>query len=388
MSEGRSDTGAPLRALVVTTFLVYFGWGMTSPVLPLFGRSVGASEAATGLLVAAFAVASFSFDIIGGRVSDRIGARRAAVGGAGLITISSVLAGFAPGFGALLLARLLTGVGSAFYVTTAMNIIARTTLPERMGRSMSTYQGAILTGVALGPAAGGLITEVAGLRLPFFAYAACATACTVMAARTLPVRLPPPAAATVGGMGLLLRDPAFLTGLAVAFVVFVVRAGVTSTAVPLFANEGLRLSRGWVGGALTLSAVSNLLWLPHAGRLADRYPRKLAATVGLVAGLVGLSLLAVSSIPALFAAMLVLGVATAYAGVTPAAIVTDVAPPAQSGTALGLYRMAVDGASIVAPISAGVIAGSVGYRGVFLAFLLPLVLALVAVLRLRDTRQG
>src|SRR5918997_3997612 len=97
-SSVQGGRGSPLRALVATTFLIYFGWGLTTPVLPLFGRELGAGEAAVGLLVAAFSIASFCFDIVGGRVSDRVGARRAAAGGALLVATGSVLAGFAPGY--------------------------------------------------------------------------------------------------------------------------------------------------------------------------------------------------------------------------------------------------------------------------------------------------
>jgi MFS family permease len=186
----------------------------------------------------------------------------------------------------------------------------------------------------------------------------------------------------------LLRDAAFLTALAVAFVVFVIRAGVTSTSVPLFAHEELGLSRGMVGIALTCSAASNLLWLPHAGRLADLRPRRVAVVLGLTAALAGLALLSVSNgLVLLLVAMFVLGIATAYAGVTPAAIIADVAPPARSGMALGTYRMAVDGASVLAPLCAGLIAAAAGFHGVFLAFMAPLALVLLAGLRLRDTRR-
>jgi MFS family permease len=386
-SEQASST---LRALVVVTFFIYFGWGVIAPVLPLFGRDLGASEPAIGVLVAAFASASFCFDITGGQISDRLGARRTAVSGAVLVAAASVLGGLAPNYWVLLLSRLLSGVGSAFYVTTAMNIIARTTAQDRMGRSMSAYQGAILSGVALGPAVGGFMTQYIGVRAPFLVAGSLVAVCTVVAWRTLPVRLPVPEhiAGERPPFSRLLRNGAYLTALAVAFVVFVIRSGVTSTSVPLFATEDLGLSRGMVGVALTVSAASNLLWLPHAGKLADQRHRRVTVVVGLLAALAGLALLAVSSgVVLLLVAMFVLGIATAYAGVTPAAIITDVAPPAQSGMALGTYRMAIDGASVAAPVSAGIIADLSGFHGVVLAFMLPLALVLLVSLRLRDTRR-
>lgn len=390
-STAHGGRGSPLRVLAATTFLIYFGWGLTTPVLPLFGRELGAGEAAVGLLVAAFSIASFCFDIVGGRVSDRVGARRAAAGGALLVAVGSVLAGFAPGYAVLLLSRFVTGIGSAFYVTSAMNVLSRTTAPERMGRTMSVYQGSILTGVAIGPAVGGLVTEVTGFRLPFLLYGVCALVCMTVAWRALPPRLLRPRPGAVGGesFSLVLRDRAFLVALAVAFAVFIMRAGVTNTAVPLYADEQLGLSQVLVGLALTVSALSNLAWLPFAGRLADRCPRRIATLLGLAVALAGLALLAADTGPAgLYAAMVLTGASTAFAGVTPAAIISDVAPPAQSGTALGAYRMAVDGASVLAPLSAGAIAEAAGYRSVFLFFMLPLALVLAACTRLRDTRRS
>jgi MFS family permease len=208
--------------------------------------------------------------------------------------------------------------------------------------------------------------------------------------RTLPIRLPRPPARGGGGdrFGAVLRDGAFITALAVAFAVFIMRSGVTNTTVPLYADEDLGLSQALIGLALTVSAIANLVWLPSAGRLADRRPRRLATVLGLVLALAGLGLLAAGSGPiGLYVAMLLTGTSTAFAGVTPAAIISDVAPPAHSGTALGMYRMAVDGASVLAPVSAGILAETAGYRAVFLTFMAPLALVLMASAMLRDTRR-
>src|SRR5215207_2158804 len=216
---------SPLRPLAVTTFLIYFGWGVIAPILPLFGRDLGAGDGEVGLLVAAFGVASFSFDLVGGRVSDRVGARRAAVLGAALVAGSSFLGGVAPNLGVLLVSRLLSGAGSAFYVTSAMNVLARTTAAEQMGRAMSVYQGAILAGAALGPAAGGALTQFAGSRPPFIVYGLTALLCVAVAWRTLPARLPRPAGGPGAGASVarLFRDGAFVTALAIAVSDYVMR---------------------------------------------------------------------------------------------------------------------------------------------------------------------
>ena len=392
MEAGSPRTGSPLRPLIVVTFCLYFGFGLTMPVLPLFARDLGASGAIVGLTVAAFGIASFSFDLAGGRLSDRVGVRRAAAGG-GLIVLCSALVGWAaPNVWVLLLARLATGAGSAIYVTTAMNVLARTTPPDRMGRSMGAYQSALQLSIAVGPVAGGALAEALGFRPVFLLHAAIAGAGVLVCLRALPRALPRPepryGEGAAGGFSEVLRDGAFQTALAVAFVVFILRAGVSSTAVPLYAHEELGLSRGRVGLALALTALSNLIFLRHAGRLADRRPRAVAILVGLAATLLGLGLLAFWQTElGLYVAMVVVGCATAYAGVTPAVVITDVTPPAHSATAMGLYRMAIDSGNVAGPVAAGVLVGSAGTANAFLLMSLPALLTLAATFRQRDTRR-
>src|SRR5437660_479948 len=82
------------------------------------------------------------------------------------------------------------GVGSALYVTAAMNILARTTPAPRMARAMSLYQGAIMTGTAFGPTIGGLLGHAFSFRTPLYGYAALALLCAIISALALPSRLP------------------------------------------------------------------------------------------------------------------------------------------------------------------------------------------------------
>lgn len=384
--------GAPLRWLALVTFAIYLGWGIVNPVLPLYAAGFGVGSLAVGVLVASFSVTSFGFDLYGGRLSDRYGARRMACGGALLVAASSVAAGAAPNFGLLLLSRALTGAGSALYVTAAMNILARTAAPGQMARAMSAYQAALMAGVGFGPLLGGVLGSAFNYRVPLFAYAGLAALCAAFSARTLPGRLPTAAALAGNGAGQreapLLRDGAFLTAVALAAAVFVVRAGVLSTLVPLFAKERLHFSGGLIGLALTIAALVNVVVLPHVGRFADRRHRRVAVLVGLGAGLVGLLLLtAPANAAALFASMVALGVCTGYAGVAPAAIIADVAPPGRSGTAMGLYRMGVDFGSVAGPLCAGQLIAVSSYPVAFAAMAVPVALMVPLALRLRDTRR-
>ena len=155
----------------VASMVLMLGAGIISPVLPLYATEFGVSYAGAGALVSAFALGRFFFDYLGGALADRVPARWMAGGGAALTAVASLLCGTAQSYPMLIVYRALEGVGSAFYVTTAMAFITRTVTPAQMGRTMGFYQGMLLLGVSLGPGLGGYIAHVAGRRAPFFAYA-------------------------------------------------------------------------------------------------------------------------------------------------------------------------------------------------------------------------
>jgi MFS family permease len=76
--------------------------------------------------------------------------------------------GLAWGFGALLMARCLVGVGEASYAVVTPSLISDLYPPERRGRAMATFYAAIPLGSALGFVLGGLIGESHGWRTAFF----------------------------------------------------------------------------------------------------------------------------------------------------------------------------------------------------------------------------
>ncbi|MFN8556482.1 MAG: MFS transporter [Dehalococcoidia bacterium] len=263
-----------------------------------------------------------------------------------------------------------------------------------MGRAMSAYQGGLLLGTGFGPSVGGFVAGALGFRAPFVLYLAMAAVSVVISLAVLPDRLPERPARATGsepapGFAAVARDGAFQTALAVAFVVFILRIGVSGTAVPLYASDTLGLSRALVGLAVTVWALSNFAFLFHAGRLADRRPRGVAISVGLTLTLLALGMLgAWRHVAGLYLGMVLLGAATAYAGVTPAALIADVTPPAHTATAMGLYRMAIDFGIVAGPIAAGLLTDAAGSARTFYVLAVPALLVLLPALRLRDTRRA
>ena len=102
----RSDnTRSPLAVIFFTVFLDLLGFGLVIPILPLYAKTMHASDFQTGVLLAIYSVMQLFFSPILGRLSDRTGRRP--------ILIISILGScgsqlgyaLAPSFGWLLVAR-------------------------------------------------------------------------------------------------------------------------------------------------------------------------------------------------------------------------------------------------------------------------------------------
>jgi len=64
-----------LLVVFLTVFIDLIGFGIVLPLLPLYGKSYGASGIELGLLMASYSAMQFLFAPAWGRLSDRIGRR-------------------------------------------------------------------------------------------------------------------------------------------------------------------------------------------------------------------------------------------------------------------------------------------------------------------------
>src|SRR5215471_2346109 len=127
------------------------GFGSVVPVLPLYARSFGVSQAAIGLAIAVYGLARFLVAVPVGQLSDRLG-RRPALALGGLITAAGNLLGaYAPNYPTFVGARFVAGVGAAFVLTAGQIVLADITTPAVRGRAMAVYQGTFLFAVGIGP---------------------------------------------------------------------------------------------------------------------------------------------------------------------------------------------------------------------------------------------
>src|SRR5215510_2892994 len=171
----------------------------------------------------------------------------------------------------------------------------------------------------------------------------------------------------------------------VSGICYFLSIGVVIPAIPRYVKhrlDGSSLAVGIVVGALFVGAV---ILRPVAGRIGDRYGRKLLVIGG--AATVGVSMLfyaAANSIPTLVGARILTGVGEAAFFVGAATMITDLAPVERRGEAVSYWSVAVYGGLAFGPALGELVRGHDRYT---LAWLVAAGFAFLAALLGLATRE-
>ncbi|MBM7808898.1 MFS family permease [Geodermatophilus bullaregiensis] len=376
--RGRGIDGLPreVGVLAVVAFAVALGFGIVAPAIPLFARSFGVGTTAVGLAVSAFAFFRFVSAFGGGALVERLGERVVLATGLAVVAVTTGLAGLATSFPVFLWLRAAGGVGSAMFTVAALALLLRVAPAASRGRAAATYQGGFILGGIVGPAAGGLLTEVSP-RLPFFLYAASLLVAGVVAL----VLLRPSAIERAAGPAGVPGDPgsgpvplrsalrsrayvaALVTNLGVGWVLF----GVRNSLVPIYVIEELGRSAAWAGAGLLAGSAAQALALLRSGRLADTWGRRPSLVLGTATGTAALALLALPPATGVFLlSMATYGLAAALLASVPAALVGDVSP-VRGGRVVAVFQMSADLGAVAGPLVAGWLTDVASYQVAFAA---------------------
>lgn len=191
-----------LCAMSVLQFFIAVDVTVVNIALPSIGADLGVSGRSLTWVVVGYTIAGGGLLMFGGRLSDLWGRRRVLLAGTTLFGAASLLAGLAPSFAILVLARLLQGVGEAIALPAAMGTIVLI-FPEgpRRSRALSVWAAVASCGLVLGFVLSGTITAHLGWRwtflisVPFILVVVGATLVLVRADRpvaraSVPVDLP------------------------------------------------------------------------------------------------------------------------------------------------------------------------------------------------------
>jgi DHA1 family multidrug resistance protein-like MFS transporter len=369
-----------LNLSLVSGFVI-LGISIVSPVLPQYALSFSIPVALIGWVISAFALARMFMDVPAGFLADRFGRKINMMVGLILIILSSVGAGLASSYSWLILARIVEGVGSALYVTSATTWVAQISAGEARGRYMSLYSGLIFAGTSFGPTIGGYAAVHFGLNAPFFMYAGFAFFGLLA---TIPLKEPVDSSLARHSEvslkdlpAILLNGPFLLVNCSV-FALFFLRVGVRSTLLPLYASLNLGLSEDKIGIIMMVAAIITSVLAFPSGWLSDKIGRKIPIMTCLFLSTAAVLLIPLQTrLGGLIGIMALYGLATGLQG-SIAAWPADVAPKGKLGTSMGVYRVIGDSGMVLGPIAVTYVAGSTGDSTItFVPFLIPAILTFV-----------
>ncbi len=356
------------------------------PLFPVFGVAFGLSWTQLGLLVTVFYAVSGVGQALAGFVVDRHGARPALFAALLCFAGASVAAGLAQGYGGLLLAAALAGLGNSPFHPADFTILNQRVSPPRLGHAFSVHGISGNLGWAAAPVFALAVLQTTGN----WRWVYVGTALVALAVLALLVwqraaiedepahKAAATSAAAAPAFGFLKLPSVWL-----CFSFFFFTTGALA-AIQTFAGPALaelhRVDKTHtallVTGYMVCGAVGMLIggfWVARAARLE----RNIAMALGASMLLLALSVADPWPLWLALALVMLAGVGTGLAGPARDMLVKRAAPPGATGRVYGTVYSGLDiGFALAAPVFGavmdrhwpmGVLLGSAALLGLALA---------------------
>lgn len=174
-----------IATLLVAAFVVILNETIMAVALPRLMVDLGISASTVQWLTSAFLLTMAVVIPTTGFLLERIDTRTVFLIAMSLFSLGTLVAGLAPGFWVLLIARIIQASGTAIMVPLLMTSILTLTPIQRRGAVMGNVSIAISVAPAIGPTLSGLILQFLPWRYLFLLVLPVALASLIIGARTL-----------------------------------------------------------------------------------------------------------------------------------------------------------------------------------------------------------
>jgi EmrB/QacA subfamily drug resistance transporter len=158
-----------LFVIAIAQLMVVLDATVVNIALPSAQQALEFSNDQRQWIITAYALAFGSLLLLGGRIGDLFGRKRAFVIGLGGFAVASALGGFAQSFEVLVAARALQGVFGALLAPAALSLLTTTFLdPEERAKAFGIFGAVAVGGAAIGLILGGVLTEYLNWRWCLF----------------------------------------------------------------------------------------------------------------------------------------------------------------------------------------------------------------------------
>ncbi|WP_425830313.1 Cmx/CmrA family chloramphenicol efflux MFS transporter [Streptomyces fractus] len=364
---------------------------MLSGLGPDIAHDLGVSIPAAGALTSAFAVGMIVGAPLTAVLAVRWPRRPALFGFLVAFALVHVVGALTSSFPVLLGTRVVAALANAGFLAVALATAVSMVAADAKGRATSVLLGGTTLACVAGVPGGALLGQFLGWRSAFWAVALICVPAMIAVLRSVPAESGPGAPrGSLRAEVRALRGPRLLTVLLLGALVNAATFCTFTYLAPV-ATEVTGIGESWVPALLALFGLGSFAGVSAAGRLSDRYPKRILGLGGaaLLLGWVLFALLA-GDVPATLVLAFVQGGLSFAVGST---LITQALYAASGAPTLagGLATAALNVGAALGPWAGGLaIGGGLGYRGVMgvSAFLVALAFVVTCVARVARRRAG
>lgn len=347
----------PFIVMTVAMLVLFTGFYLLLPTMPLYIKSLGGTESQVGLVAGVFTLTAVVFRPIVGGLLDRYGRRPFMIAGLLLFVLSMGLYPWASAFALLLALRVLHGASWALSTTAVSTSITDIIPASRRGEGMGWFGMAMTVAMAIGPTVGVWALD-GGEYSRLFGIATGLSAVAFLLA--ISARIPKHPRSSSRKIVLFERSVLPLT--AALFFLSVAYGGIT-TFLPLF-GESIRVNSGTF---FLVYALALTLARPVAGKLSDRFGEAVVIVPGLIVTVLSLAVLSFSTnLAGVVVAAVLYGIGFGSAQPALQAANLRLAPPERRGVASASFMTAFDLGIGLGSIVLGWVSQYTGYETLFL----------------------
>ena len=377
-----------LAALYLATFVLRFGFGSLTLILPWHLEGWGVPVATIGLVAAANPIAEMLSALPSGVLSDRYGRRPLIL--LGLLGCGVIFLGYPLAGGVLHMALLSfsLGVFEAMTISPALASITDYTAKNIRGGAMGLFNSSVTAGYITGPVVASLLSSRFGPQSPFYFASALmflALGLTFLLVRDGPITQSATLRESIGELHGFAKSRA-AGGLIIVWTIAMMILSISTTFLPVVLRMG-GLSQETAAVALAGGAAFLIASYTVFGRISDRVGRRSLMLFGLMVAGGAAVALRIGGISQLKYTLPLIGLGAGAFSPAAVALFGDMAPLKGRGATMGLYDITISMGLAVGPLVGGYVADRFGFSWLFSACAsLMLVAGLIVAVAVKDER--